>query len=118
MATQESAVHTGRTLRHGELDSPRSKHARWDQRSPYGDDTSTDPHRADPHQAHSRRTNVENTALPLEVHVIWFPHREAFASYLADDRRRALVERYGEPFTSEHVVEVETIRELAPPGGQ
>jgi hypothetical protein len=52
------------------------------------------------------------------VHVIWFPHRGAFASYLADDRRRALVERYGEPFTSEHVVEVETIRELAPPGGQ
>jgi len=50
--------------------------------------------------------------------VIWFPHRGAFASYLADDRRRALVERYGEPFTSEHVVEVETIRELPPPGGQ
>ena len=65
-----------------------------------------------------RRANGEDTALPLEVHVIWFPHREAFASYLADDRRRALVERYGEPFTSEHVVEVETIRELPPPGGQ
>jgi len=59
-----------------------------------------------------RRADGEDASLPLEVHVIWFPHRAALTSYLADDRRLALVERYGEPFTAKHVVEIETVAPL------
>jgi uncharacterized protein (DUF1330 family) len=59
-----------------------------------------------------RRVDGEDPSLPLEVHVIWFPHRAAFGSYLADDRRLALVEQFGEPFTAKHVVEVEAVTPL------
>ena len=45
--------------------------------------------------------------------MIWFPHRDALTSYLADDRRLALVERYGEPFTAKQVAEIETVAPLA-----
>jgi len=56
-----------------------------------------------------RRAAGQPAELPLEVHLLWFPHREAFAGYLADPRRRALIEEYGEVFTVKHAVEVDTI---------
>ena len=59
-----------------------------------------------------RRVDGEDPSLPLEVHVTWFSHRAAFDAYLADERRLALVERHGEPFTAKHVVEVEAVTPL------
>lgn len=56
-----------------------------------------------------RRADGEDPSLPLEVHVTWFPHRAAFDAYLADERRLAAVERYGEPFSAKQVVEVDTV---------
>lgn len=55
-----------------------------------------------------RRRNGE-ADLPLEVHLIWFPHRGAFDGYLADERRRALVDEFGEVFSRTQVVEMETL---------
>ena len=34
-----------------------------------------------------RRASGQDAALPFEVHLLWFPNRDAFAAYLADDRR-------------------------------
>lgn len=56
-----------------------------------------------------RRREDQDPALPLEVHVIWFPRRAALESFLADDRRRALLEEVGEVFTRKIVVEVDPI---------
>jgi hypothetical protein len=59
-----------------------------------------------------RRAAHEDAALPLEVHLLWFPHRQSFAAYLADGRRQALLARYGEVFTTKHAFEVDTIDTL------
>jgi hypothetical protein len=56
-----------------------------------------------------RRSLGEHDALPFEVHLLWFPDRAAFDGYIADDRRTALLEQFGEVFTSKQVVEVDTI---------
>ena len=56
-----------------------------------------------------RRADRDDASLPLEVHLTWFPHRRAFEAYMADDRRRALMDEYGEVFTSKQVAELETI---------
>ena len=56
-----------------------------------------------------RRADGQDAALPLEVHLIRFPHRAAFDAYLADDRRLALRARYGEVFSTTQVVELETV---------
>ena len=56
-----------------------------------------------------RRADHEDASLPLEVHLIWFPHRAALDAYMADGRRRSLMDEYGEVFTAKQVVEVETI---------
>jgi hypothetical protein len=64
-----------------------------------------------------RRAAGQVDALPLEVHLIWFPSRAAFDAYLADERRRALIEQFGEVFTTKQVVELDPIvRPVAPPG--
>ena len=55
-----------------------------------------------------RRRN-DDAAQPFEVHVLWFPDRAALDAYLADDRRRALLDEFGEVFTSKQVVEMQTI---------
>ncbi len=62
-----------------------------------------------------RRADGQDTALPLEVHLLWFPHRRALEAYMADDRRRDLLARYGDVFTTKHAVEVETISTAIPP---
>lgn len=56
-----------------------------------------------------RRAEGEDQALPLEVHLIRFPSRAALEAYLADDRRVALRERYGEVFTTTHIAQVDLI---------
>ena len=40
------------------------------------------------------------------MHVLWFPSREAFNSYLADPRRAALLHEFGDPFTAKQAVEL------------
>ena len=56
-----------------------------------------------------RRTAGEDASLPLEVHLTWFPHRRAFDAYMADERRRALMDEFGEVFTAKQVVELEAL---------
>jgi hypothetical protein len=56
-----------------------------------------------------RRADGQDAALPLEVHLIRFPHRRAFESYLADGRRAALLEEFGEVFTAKQAVEMDTV---------
>jgi uncharacterized protein (DUF1330 family) len=56
-----------------------------------------------------RRTAGQDETLPLEIHLLWFPHRDALESYLRDDRRQALLREHGDVFTSKQSVEVETI---------
>jgi uncharacterized protein (DUF1330 family) len=56
-----------------------------------------------------RRAAHEDAALPLEVHLLWFPHRRSFAAYLADERRQALLTRYGEVFTVKHAFEIDAL---------
>lgn len=56
-----------------------------------------------------RRRADQDPALPLEVHVIWFPRRAAMQSFLADERRRALLAEVGEVFTQKIVVEVDPL---------
>ena len=54
-----------------------------------------------------RRTVGKDAALPVEVHVLSFPDRQALDAYLADPRRAALRAERGEVFTRTEVVEVD-----------
>jgi hypothetical protein len=56
-----------------------------------------------------RRADDQDPALPLEVHLIWFPSRASFDAFLADERRLALLEQHGEVFTSKVVVELDAV---------
>ncbi|HEX6568975.1 MAG TPA: hypothetical protein VF015_07415 [Acidimicrobiales bacterium] len=56
-----------------------------------------------------RRVAGADPSLPLEVHVIRFPHQRALEAYMADERRLALIDEYGDVFTRTQVVEVDTI---------
>jgi uncharacterized protein (DUF1330 family) len=56
-----------------------------------------------------QRVDGADTSLPHEVHVTWFPHRRALDAYMADERRTALMDEFGEVFTTKHVVEVATV---------
>jgi uncharacterized protein (DUF1330 family) len=56
-----------------------------------------------------RRAAGQDAALPLEVHLIWFPHHAAFDAYMSDARRLALKERYGDVFSTTEVVVLETL---------
>jgi hypothetical protein len=53
------------------------------------------------------RAQGEDEALPLEVHLLWFPGQGALAAYLADDRRAALRAEFGDVFARTDVVTVE-----------
>jgi hypothetical protein len=55
----------------------------------------------------ARRAAGQDAALPVEVHLLWFPDRDALAAYLADPRRAALRAEHGEVFTRTELVEVE-----------
>src|SRR5262245_4351317 len=56
-----------------------------------------------------RRRDGEDETLPLEVQLIRFPSRTALQAYLADERRTAARERFGDVFTSTQIVEVDVI---------
>jgi uncharacterized protein (DUF1330 family) len=56
-----------------------------------------------------RRTQPGDDTLPLEVHLLRFPHRAALDAYLADPRRQALLDRYGDVFTTKHSFEIATL---------
>jgi len=56
-----------------------------------------------------RRAGAQDANVPFEVHLLWFPNRASFESYLADGRRTELLARFGEVFTVKHVVELESI---------
>jgi uncharacterized protein (DUF1330 family) len=56
-----------------------------------------------------RRADGEDAALPLEVHLIRFPSRAAYAAFLDDGRRAALLEQHGEVFTGKVVVELDAL---------
>ena len=56
-----------------------------------------------------RHAGTQDADLPFEVHLLWFPNRASFESYLADDRRAELLVRFGEVFTVKHVVELESL---------
>ena len=62
-----------------------------------------------------RRAPHEDGALPLEVHLLWFPHRASLDAYLADPRRRALLDRYGDVFTTKQSFEIDALTPLEPP---
>lgn len=53
-----------------------------------------------------RASHLDDDALPLEVHLLWFPHRAALDAYMADPRRAALLDRHGDPFTAKHAFEI------------
>ena len=53
-----------------------------------------------------RRIPGQPDHLPLELHLIWFPSTEAFHAYLDDPRRAALLEQYGDVFSTKHAVEL------------
>jgi len=62
-----------------------------------------------------RRTHHDDAALPLEVHLLWFPHRAALDAYMADPRRAALLDAYGDPFTAKHAFEIAALTGPEPP---
>jgi hypothetical protein len=55
------------------------------------------------------RRREDDPALPFEVHLTWFPHQRAFDAYMADERRLALIDEFGDVFTAKQVLEVETV---------
>jgi uncharacterized protein (DUF1330 family) len=57
------------------------------------------------------RADQQDPSLPLEVHLIRFASRAGYDAFLADDRRRALIDEHGEVFTSKVVVELDTVTE-------
>ena len=58
------------------------------------------------------RAPGQDPALPVEVHLLWFPSRAAFDAYLADDRRQGALARHGEVFTEKVVVELDEVSGL------
>jgi len=52
------------------------------------------------------RAEGQPGALPVEVHVLWFPGPSALDAYLADPRRIAALADAGDVFTTKQVVEV------------
>lgn len=60
-----------------------------------------------------RRADGQDPSLPLEVHLIRFPGRRAYDAFLADERRRTLVDQHGEVFASTIVVALETRSETS-----
>ncbi len=54
-----------------------------------------------------RRAAGQDAALPVEIHLLWFPDQDAYEAYLADPRRAALLERFGDVFASKQAVELD-----------
>ena len=56
-----------------------------------------------------RRIEGADQSLPAEIHILSFPSRQLFDSYLQHERRRRLLARHGEVFESKVVVEVSPV---------
>jgi uncharacterized protein (DUF1330 family) len=56
-----------------------------------------------------RRRADQAAELPLEIHVLEFPDRPALDAYLADARRTALIEEFGDVFTVKHAAELDPL---------
>ena len=63
--------------------------------------------------ARGRALPGQDPSLPHEVHLIWFPDRDALDSYMEDPRRHALLAAFGDVFTSKQAVEVELLGETS-----
>ena len=63
--------------------------------------------------ARGRALPGQDPSLPYEVHLIWFPDRDALNSYMEDPRRHALLAAFGDVFTSKQAVEVELLGETS-----
>jgi hypothetical protein len=59
-----------------------------------------------------RRAGGQDANTPFEVHLLWFPGPSAFHAYIDDPKRAELLVKFGEVFTSKHVVEIETVSGL------
>ena len=55
----------------------------------------------------------QDPSLLYEVHLIWYPDRDALNSYMEDPRRHALLAAFGDVFTSKQAVEVELLNETS-----
>ena len=53
-----------------------------------------------------RRTAEQDQSLPAEVHILSFPSRTIFDSYLQHERRQQLLAKHGDTFDAKTVVEV------------
>ena len=62
------------------------------------------------------RRRTDDPTQPFEVHVLWFPDRDALEGYLADPGRAELVARHGQVFASSTVVELDLVASATPPG--
>jgi hypothetical protein len=59
--------------------------------------------------ARGHRRAGQDPALPVEIHTLWFPSRDAFQGYLDDPIRAQVIERHGEVFDTKIVVEMDPI---------
>jgi uncharacterized protein (DUF1330 family) len=55
------------------------------------------------------RSAGQPAALPVEMHILWFPDDAAFDAYLADPRRAEVIARHGEVFNSKTVVRLDPL---------
>jgi uncharacterized protein (DUF1330 family) len=62
-----------------------------------------------------RRAGGQDPSLPLEVHLLRFPSRRAYADFLADGRRQSLLQQHGEVFSTKVVVELVEVTSLRSP---
>ena len=62
-------------------------------------------------QFRGRRVAGADQSLPAEVHILSFPSRQMFDSYLQHERRRQLLTQHGDVFESKVVVELSPIAE-------
>ena len=65
------------------------------------------PHHGGRVAVRARRHHAQPTSLPAELHVLWFPNRAAFDSFIEDPQRHDLQARFGEVFTDKIVVELD-----------
>jgi hypothetical protein len=59
--------------------------------------------------ARGHRAAGQDPSLPVEVHTLWFPSRDAYRAYLDDPSRAEISERHGDVFDTKIVVEVDPI---------
>lgn len=56
-----------------------------------------------------QRVSDADQSLPAEVHILSFPSRHVFDTYLEHERRQELLKRHGETFETKVIVEVSPV---------